>query len=185
MRSTNSKRTKKTRTNRDLTTQILITAKSYGVPFFDEVVADEFASNVLSNAPQEYALDAFIRLAAESMPRPSDVIRLARELAAERRKFPPVQRFLVFGYKSARTGLYYEAVRELTAADEARAALRPGETYVDEITVGGDKYARWKAEWEAMSPEEKQAAHEAEQRFKQALKAFAEAHSFPKPEEKT
>ena len=140
----------------------------------------EFARNVLANAPREHAIDAFLKLSGKSFPRPSEVIQKAKELAGEKKKFPPLQKFLVVSYSST-NGLDYEAVREIPLDQDGRDAVRVGEPYVDQYTVGGDKVARWRAEWEAMPPEEKQKAEDAKQRFKAALGAFLGTHSIPGP----
>jgi hypothetical protein len=157
-----------------------MTARSYGA-FYDQEVAIEYARNVFASAPQECILDAFLKLAAKGFPKPSDVILRATQLKGERRCLPPpVQKFVVVGWNST-SGLSYDGVREIGMDQNGYDALKVGEEFIGEFVTGGDKVARWRAEWEAMPPEGKQKAENAKQRFKAALLAFLETRSMPGP----
>lgn len=163
----------------DFATQILSTAKSYGA-FHDMDVAFEYARNVLNHAPSEFALEAFLALCGKSFPRPNEVIQRAKEMAGDKKRLAPLQRFACIAFTST-NDREYEAVREISTSQHAVESVRVGERFIGSLEFGGDNYSRWRSEYQAMSPDERALTERAKLRFYEALRAVCAAHGMPGP----
>jgi hypothetical protein len=136
-------------------TEILGTARSYEVFGFDDSAAGAYVRLVVSSSvPIQKAVIAFRSIARERFPRPAEVIQYAREMGDA--KTEPTHRWVIVRRDSIRTGLKYEFIRWLRPDQSAMDAIGPGETYVDEVTSGGDKFARWQAHLDSLEPHDRE-----------------------------